>query len=96
MGVNVTWLVLVLCYLLGSIPTAYIASRLLKGRDIRQMGDTNMGAANAFRQIGAASGITVGVIDASNQPPLYFLFLRGWIHLFGTSEIALRSLCGWY
>ncbi len=59
------WLVLVLCYLLGSIPTAFIASRLMKGRDIRLMGDANMGAANAFRQIGAASGITVGVIDAS-------------------------------
>lgn len=60
-----TWLVLILCYLLGSIPTAYIASRLVKGRDIRQMGDANMGAANVFQQIGAASGITVGIIDAS-------------------------------
>ncbi len=39
------------------------------------------------------SRLTVqGIADASNQPPLYFLFLRGWIFLFGTSEIAIRSL----
>jgi len=51
-------------YFLGSIPTAYIASRLLKGRDIRQMGDGNVGAANAFRQLGANAGIGVLLIDA--------------------------------
>ncbi len=32
------------------------------------------------------------IADHSNQPPLYFLLLRGWIHLFGTSEAAIRSL----
>jgi len=56
---------IVLSYLLGSIPTAYIAGRMLKGRDIRQMGDGNMGAQNAFRQLGARAGITVGIIDAA-------------------------------
>ncbi|MBI4283247.1 MAG: glycerol-3-phosphate acyltransferase [Chloroflexi bacterium] len=57
------WLVIILGYLLGSIPTAYIAGRLLKGKDIRQMGDGNAGAANAFRQLGARAGITVLFID---------------------------------
>ena len=51
-------------YLLGSIPTAYIAGRLLKGKDIRQMGDGNAGAQNAFRQLGARIGIVVFIIDA--------------------------------
>ena len=59
------WLIPILGYFLGSIPTAYIAGRLLKGRDIRQIGDGNMGAANAFRQLGAKAGITVGIIDAA-------------------------------
>jgi glycerol-3-phosphate acyltransferase PlsY len=45
-------------------PTAYIAGHLLKGRDIRQMGDGNVGAQNAFRQLGAKIGITVFSIDA--------------------------------
>lgn len=58
------WLIIILGYLLGSIPTAYIAGRRLKGRDIRQMGDGNVGAANAFRQLGARAGITVFAVDA--------------------------------
>lgn len=60
-----TWVVVILGYLLGSIPTAYIAGRLLSGQDIRQMGDGNMGAANVFREFGSMAGITVGLIDAA-------------------------------
>ncbi len=60
---NVPWLIPILGYLLGSIPTAYVAGRLLRGRDIRQMGDGNVGAQNAFRQLGAKVGITIGIID---------------------------------
>ena len=58
------WLIVVLGYLLGSIPTAYIAGHLLKGRDIRQIGDGNMGAQNAFHQLGAKTGVAVGIADA--------------------------------
>jgi len=59
------WLIVLLGYFLGSIPTAYIVGRLLKGRDIRQMGDGNMGAKNAFHQLGAKAGVAVGIVDAS-------------------------------
>ena len=58
------WLIIVIGYLIGSLPTAYIAGRILKGEDIRRMGDENAGAANAFRELGAKIGILVGVIDA--------------------------------
>ena len=58
------WLIVILGYLLGSIPTAHIAGRVLKRVDIRQVGDGNMGAANAFRQLGAKAGVAVGIIDA--------------------------------
>jgi glycerol-3-phosphate acyltransferase PlsY len=58
------WLIILLGYFLGSIPTAYIAGHLSQGRDIRQMGDGNVGAANAFRELGAKTGIVVGTIDA--------------------------------
>ncbi|MCI0829071.1 MAG: glycerol-3-phosphate acyltransferase, partial [Chloroflexi bacterium] len=45
-----TWIGLgILCYAIGSVPTAYLFTRYMLGRDIRQMGDFNSGAANVFR-----------------------------------------------
>jgi len=58
------WLIVSLSYLLGAIPAAYIAGQLFRGRDIRQLGNGNVGAANAFRQFGAKIGIAVFFIDA--------------------------------
>ncbi len=60
---DILWLIVLLAYFLGAIPTAYLASRL-KGKDIRQLDNGNVGAANAFRQLGAKTGITVFFIDA--------------------------------
>jgi glycerol-3-phosphate acyltransferase PlsY len=52
-------------YLLGSIPSAYIAGKLRKGVDIRQVGVGNMGAANTFREIGRWAGIAVWAADVA-------------------------------
>ncbi|OGO43333.1 MAG: hypothetical protein A2137_07065 [Chloroflexi bacterium RBG_16_58_8] len=57
------WLVILIGYLLGSIPTAYIAGRVLKGQDIRHMGDENMGALNAWRMLGHRAGLLVAIVD---------------------------------
>ena len=54
---------IIIGYLLGSIPTAYIVGRLRKGVDIRDIGSRNMGAANVMREIGIREGILVVVID---------------------------------
>ena len=53
----------VLSYLIGSIPTAYIFARALKGVDIRTFGSGNVGATNAMRLLGKRAGITVLVLD---------------------------------
>ena len=50
-------------YLIGSLPTAYIFGRLLKGIDIRDFGSGNVGATNALRVLGKGPGITVLVLD---------------------------------
>ncbi len=50
-------------YLLGSIPTAYIVSRVRKGIDIRAIGSGNMGGANVMREIGTHEGVFVGLFD---------------------------------
>jgi glycerol-3-phosphate acyltransferase PlsY len=56
-------LAVVLGYLIGSIPTAYIAAQLKQAPDIRQFGDGNVGGANAYREMGLAIGVTVTLID---------------------------------
>ena len=47
-------------YLLGAIPTAYLAGRWSRGIDIRQYGSGNMGASNLLRL--TSTGITIPVI----------------------------------
>jgi len=60
----VTWVWLgVLCYAIGSLPTAYLFTRYILGQDIWQIGDFNSGAANVFRNVGAKAGVAVGAID---------------------------------
>ena len=54
---------LLISYFIGSVPTAYLATRLLKGQDIRQLGDRNVGAANVYRSVGPGIGVAVGIID---------------------------------
>jgi len=52
-------------YLLGSIPSAYITTRLATGKDIRQMGGGNVGGLNTYREVGAWPAVAVGIIDVS-------------------------------
>jgi glycerol-3-phosphate acyltransferase PlsY len=53
----------VLAYLIGSIPVAYIFGRMLKNLDIREHGSGNMGATNAFRVLGKGPGTIVLILD---------------------------------
>ena len=39
-------------YLIGSIPTAYVIGRLVKGIDIRQFGSGNVGGSNVYVHVG--------------------------------------------
>ena len=55
-------LAVVLAYLLGSIPFAYLAGRS-RGIDLRTVGSGNLGAANVFRTLGREMGIAVMVAD---------------------------------
>lgn len=54
---------IVLAYLIGSIPTALIISRSFFGIDIRDYGSGNMGATNTFRVLGPRYGTVVMVFD---------------------------------
>lgn len=74
---------IVISYLIGSIPTAYIFGRLLKGIDIRKFGSGNIGATNAFRVLGRGAGAAVLLID----------ILKGFISVvFVGDYILLKAL----
>ena len=57
-------LVLVLAYLIGSINTSIIVSKVLIGDDIRNHGSGNAGATNALRTLGKKGAIIVLLGDA--------------------------------
>ena len=66
-------------YLLGSIPFAYIASRLKKGGDIRQLGGGNVGALNTMREVGVAAGLAVLIADMAKG--LIAVLIAQWLGL---------------
>lgn len=67
------WLCLAIAYVVGSIPSAYLAGKL-KGVDLRQHGSGNLGATNVVRVLGARIGAAVFVVDVlKGFLPVYFL-----------------------
>ncbi|WP_069790403.1 glycerol-3-phosphate 1-O-acyltransferase PlsY [Cyanobacterium sp. IPPAS B-1200] len=50
-------------YLLGSIPTGYLAGRILKGIDIREHGSGSTGATNVLRTVGKGAAVGVLLVD---------------------------------
>jgi len=54
---------LIIGYLLGSFPSAYLAGRLRKGIDIREVGSRNMGAMNVFYEVGPLEAALVTLAD---------------------------------
>jgi len=57
--------IILLSYLVGSIPTSIIMSKLVKGIDIRNHGSGNAGGSNVFRVLGWKYGISVILLDAT-------------------------------
>lgn len=71
-------LILILSFLTGSIPTAYLISKIFYGIDIRNQGSGNPGAANVWRTIGKKAGIITFTIDV----------LKGFLPVFICKKIV--------
>lgn len=56
--------IIVLSYLVGSIPTSIIVSKLSRGIDIRNYGSGNAGGTNVMRVLGWKQGLLVILLDA--------------------------------
>ena len=54
---------LVIAYTAGSIPSAYIAGRVVKGIDLRTVGSGNLGATNVYRSLGGKVAAVVFAVD---------------------------------
>ncbi|NDF97576.1 MAG: glycerol-3-phosphate 1-O-acyltransferase [Chitinophagia bacterium] len=56
-------LLLLIAYLMGSVPTAVLVGRRFFGIDIREYGSGNAGATNVYRVLGAKWGTLVMIAD---------------------------------
>lgn len=56
--------VIVIAYLLGSIPFGYLIVRTTQGADVRETGSGGTGATNVSRRAGKAAGVVTLLLDA--------------------------------
>ena len=68
--------IVVLSYLLGSVPTSIIVSKVLKGIDIREHGSRNAGATNVYRVLGLRAALFVGTVDVGKGVAAVLLVTR--------------------
>ena len=71
-------LLLVVAYLIGSIPTGVLIARLTGGIDPRQVGSGRTGGTNALRAMGWKRGLTVALFDGCKGavPVLIALYVQ--------------------
>jgi acyl phosphate:glycerol-3-phosphate acyltransferase len=76
-------------YLLGAVPTSYLAGRLVRGIDLREHGSRNLGATNLYRVLGWRFAIPVGLFDmAKGLVPVLVFAPRA------SSSQAFALVCG--
>jgi glycerol-3-phosphate acyltransferase PlsY len=85
---------LVLCYLIGSIPFGIIWAYFLRAGNLQDQGSGNIGATNAFRVGGKILGLLTLVSDLSKGALAVFL-----VQLYGLAEVwqsyaILLAVCG--
>lgn len=86
-------IIIVLAYLIGSIPSGLIIGKKFFGVDIREHGSGNLGGTNTFRVLGVKAGLTVTTADILKGTlaaalPFFFqtdmhLLLAGFIAVIG-------------
>jgi glycerol-3-phosphate acyltransferase PlsY len=66
------------CYLIGSIPVAWIVTRLVTGEDLRRMGTGNVGVMNVAISVARWAGVLVFLAEAA-KAALAITLARSWI-----------------
>ena len=81
---------LLMAYLLGSIPTGYLLAKFLKGIDIRQHGSGSTGATNVLRVVGKKAAFFALIIDLL-KGSLAIIAVR-WLYLVIASVSSAGSV----
>ena len=73
-----TIILIIVAYILGSVPNALWIGKVFKGIDIREHGSKNTGSTNAARVLGAKLGILTLILDISKGaiPVALSLFMK--------------------
>ncbi len=82
-----------LAYLLGSVPTGLIVARVLGGPDPRTLGSRNLGAANLYRLLGRNAGVFTFLGDALKGALPVFL-ATFWLPPLGAWQESALALVG--
>jgi glycerol-3-phosphate acyltransferase PlsY len=84
------WLALFFAYLIGAIPTSYLAARIGAGIDLREHGSKNLGATNLYRVLGGKYAYPVGLFDVlKGTAPVLWLSPQVTIDPLAASWVAL-------
>ncbi|OGI08581.1 MAG: acyl-phosphate glycerol 3-phosphate acyltransferase [Candidatus Margulisbacteria bacterium GWF2_35_9] len=81
-------IIVIISYLLGSIPFSYIIGRL-KGVNLLEVGSKNAGATNVYRNLGLAYALMAFLLDVGKG---YFAMLLGKV--FFVDQYSFIVLCG--
>jgi glycerol-3-phosphate acyltransferase PlsY len=88
------WIILIICaYLLGSVPSSYLAARS-RGIDLRKAGTSQVGGGNLWRTTSRKLGLAVGFFDFAKG-----MFMVWMAHLAGLDTgqqlvVGLASIIG--
>jgi len=88
-------LIIISCYLLGSIPFGYIMGKLFKKVDIREFGSGNIGASNALRILGPSLASLVVIGDVGKG--ILSIYLVKYFNIDSSLILAIAGLaviCG--
>jgi glycerol-3-phosphate acyltransferase PlsY len=90
-----TALIIISCYLLGSIPFGYIVGKLFKKVDIREYGSGNIGATNALRILGPS--LTSLVVIGDIGKGIFSIYLIQYLNIDNLLILTIAGLaviCG--
>ena len=91
------FLIIILSYLLGSIPSAVWVGKYFKGIDIREHGSKNAGATNTFRVLGKRYGWLVLLVDVAKgtiASCLPYFFASCWFAGYKDEFLILQLVGG--